>query len=118
MDLIRFLIALHPRDWRERYGEEFAALLQDIRLTPAAIGDVVIQSAGLRLKAHQGPLLLAAAVVVSVACETVAKQTGLAVNILWVPTDPVRALVLLGAVGPWVALLIRAGARSRSAGRG
>jgi len=27
MDLIRFLIALHPRDWRERYGEEFAALL-------------------------------------------------------------------------------------------
>jgi hypothetical protein len=34
MDLIRMLVALHPKDWRERYGEEFAALLQDTRLTP------------------------------------------------------------------------------------
>ncbi|HEY2125811.1 MAG TPA: hypothetical protein VGH77_01355 [Streptosporangiaceae bacterium] len=118
MDLIRLLIALHPRDWRERYGAEFAALLEDTRLTPAAIGDVVIRSAGLRLWAHQGALLLATAVVISAACETVAKQTGLAVNILWLPTDPVHALVLLGAVGPWAALLIRTAVRRRSAGRG
>jgi hypothetical protein len=25
----RWLVRLYPRDWRERYGEEFAALLQD-----------------------------------------------------------------------------------------
>ena len=34
MDLIRILVALHPKDWRERYGAEFAALLEDTRLTP------------------------------------------------------------------------------------
>ena len=27
--LARWLVRLYPRDWRERYGEEFAALLQD-----------------------------------------------------------------------------------------
>lgn len=27
--LARWLVRLYPRDWRERYGEEFEALLQD-----------------------------------------------------------------------------------------
>jgi hypothetical protein len=117
MDLIRCLVALHPKDWRERYGAEFAALLEDSKLTPAAVGDVLIRSAGLRLRAHQGALLLIAAVALTVGCETAAKLTGLAVNILWLPTDPVRALALLGAVGPWTALIIRAGVRRRAARR-
>jgi len=117
MDLTRVLVALHPKDWRERYGEEFAALLEDTRLTPAAVGNAVAAAAGLRLRAHRGPLLLMAAVVLTVSCETAAKLTGLAVNVLWVPSDPVRALALLGAVGPWAALIIRAGARHRAASR-
>jgi hypothetical protein len=29
--LARLLVRLYPRDWRERYGEEFEALLQDSR---------------------------------------------------------------------------------------
>jgi hypothetical protein len=114
MDLIRVLVALHPGDWRERYGAEFGALLEDTRLTPSAVADIVVQSAGLRLRAHQGPLLLVAAVLVSVTCEVVAGRTGLAANILWAPTDPLRALALLGAVGPWAALIIRAAARRRT----
>jgi hypothetical protein len=118
MDLIRVLVALHPREWRERYGDEFAALLEDSRLTPSAVSNVVGQSAGLRLRAHQGPLLLITAVLISVTCEVVAKRTGLAQNILWLPADPLRALALLGAVGPWAALIIRMGARCRAAGRG
>jgi hypothetical protein len=118
MDLIRFLVALHPRDWRERYGAEFAALLEDTRLTPSAVGDVVSQAAGLRLRAHQGPLLLAAALLASAACETAAKLTGLSANILWAPTNPARALALLGAVGPWAALIIRAAARHHRTGHG
>jgi hypothetical protein len=119
MDLIRVLVALHPKDWRERYGAEFAALLEDTLLadtglTPAATADVVVQAAGLRLRAHPGPLLLVAAVLMSVTCEVVAQRTGLAQNVLWLPTDPLRALALLGAVGPWAALLIRAAARRRA----
>jgi hypothetical protein len=54
----------------------------------------------------------------SVTCEVVAQRTGLAANILWLPADPLRALALLGAVGPWAALIIRAAARRRTAGRG
>lgn len=123
MDLIRVLVALHPRDWRERYGDEFAALLEDTLLadtglTPSAAGNVVVQAAGLRLRAHQAPLLLVTAVLISVSCEVVAQRTGLAVNILWVPADPLRALALLGAVGPWAALIIRMGARRRAARHG
>ena len=30
-----------------------------------------------------------------------AQRTGLAANILWLPSDPLRALALLGTVGPW-----------------
>ena len=46
MYLIRVLVALHPRDWRERYGAEFAALLEDTRLAPSAIADVAVQATG------------------------------------------------------------------------
>jgi hypothetical protein len=118
MDLIRVLVALHPKDWRERYGEEFAALLEDTRLTPSAVGNVVVQAASVRLRAHPGRLLLVTAVLISVTCEVVAQRTGLAQNVLWRPADPLRALALLGAVGPWAALIIRAGARRRAARHG
>ena len=123
MDLIRVLVALHPKDWRERYGDEFAALLEDTRLTdtgltPAAVSNVVTQAAGLRLRAHPGSLLLVTAVLISVTCEVVAQRTGLAENVLWLPTDPLRALALLGAVGPWLALIIRTAARRRTARHG
>jgi hypothetical protein len=128
MDLIRVLVALHPKDWRERYGDEFAALLEDTRLTdtgltdtgltPLAVGNVIVQAAGLRLRAHPGPLLLVTAILISVTCEVVAQRTGLAQNVLWLPTDPLRALALLGAVGPWAALIIRTAARRRTARHG
>jgi hypothetical protein len=118
MDLIRVLVALHPKDWRERYGEEFAALLEDSQLTPRAMADVLAASAGLRLRAHRGPLLLAAAIVMSVACEVLAQRTGLAENVLWLPTDPLRTLALLGAVGPWAALIIRTAVRRRAVRHG
>jgi len=117
MDLIRLLVALHPRDWRERYGTEFAALLADTRLTPSAVGNVARYAAGLRVRAHRGGLLLLAALVVSAGCAALARLTGLSANILWPPTTPLRALALLGTVGPWAALLIRARVRHRSAGR-
>ena len=47
----------------------------------------------------------------------VARETGLAANILWAPTDPLRALALLGTVGPWAVLIVRIRARRRAAKR-
>lgn len=36
-----FLLGLYPREWRERYGDEFAALLEDIGVTPGVVVDVL-----------------------------------------------------------------------------
>ena len=36
------LIALYPRAWRERYGDEFAALLEDAGIGPRTILDVLL----------------------------------------------------------------------------
>jgi hypothetical protein len=38
---MRWLLALYPRSWRERYGEEFAGLLEQERITPLLIFNVL-----------------------------------------------------------------------------
>jgi hypothetical protein len=37
-----WLLRLYPRRWRERYGDEFAALLEDVRPGPRATLDVLV----------------------------------------------------------------------------
>jgi hypothetical protein len=39
--IARALTALYSTRWRNRYGEEFEGLLQDLPLTPSLIADVV-----------------------------------------------------------------------------
>jgi hypothetical protein len=38
---VGLLLGLYPRAWRERYGDEFAALLEEMGIGPAAVLDVV-----------------------------------------------------------------------------
>ena len=38
---MRWLVRLYPAGWRERYGEEFEALLADLPATPALVYDVL-----------------------------------------------------------------------------
>lgn len=105
MGLIRVLVALHPKGWRERYGEEYGALLEDIRLTPRAVANVVLHAVRLQVRARLAELVMVvSALLVSVACHTVALSGGYTHNILWAPTDLPRALLLLGTVGPWAVL--------------
>jgi hypothetical protein len=99
-----FLMALHPRRWRERYGEEFAALLDDTKLSPAMVLNVMAHAAKLHVRAHPRALQVCGALVLSAFFETVSLRAGLTANILWAPTDPVRALALLATTGPWLAL--------------
>lgn len=47
--MIRRLLLLYPRDWRARYGDEFAALLEEIPLTPLALLDVLLGALDARL---------------------------------------------------------------------
>ena len=39
--LSHFLICLYPRSWRERYGEEFSALIEDVGATWLTVADVM-----------------------------------------------------------------------------
>jgi hypothetical protein len=103
MDMIRVLVALYPKDWRDRYGEEFGALLEDSRLTPFAVADVIVQAARLRIRTHLTVVLFAAAFGISWACNGVVVVNRLAENILWAPTDLPRAFLLVGTIGPWLA---------------
>ncbi len=49
--LARWLAGLYPAEWRERYGDEFEALLEDSPPTPLAMLDVAIGA----LDAHLNP---------------------------------------------------------------
>ena len=47
---MRWLLRLYPKAWRRRYGEEFAALLEEDRMTPAAVLDVIRGAFDARLR--------------------------------------------------------------------
>jgi hypothetical protein len=104
MGMIRALVALYPRKWRAEFGDEFAALLEDTRLTPRAVLDVTVQAGKLHVAARRRLALVIAAVLWSVCMEWLAVHEHLTANILWAPSDPARAIMLLATVGPWSAL--------------
>ncbi len=110
--MIRLLVALYPRKWRESFGEEFAALLEDTRLTPGAVLDVVVHAA--RLQAGNRRLALVLASLLWSGCmECLSLRAGLTANILWAPTTLVRALALAATAGPWLVLAAVAVSRRR-----
>jgi hypothetical protein len=118
MDLIRsVLVAMHPRAWRQRYGAEFRALLEDTTLTPAAVLDILRNCSALQARAHPRALLVSGAVLASATCEITALRAGLTANILWAPTNVTRALALLGAIGPWLVVTVSVAVRRRAAHR-
>ena len=111
--MIRLLLACYPKAWRRAYGEEYAALLEQTRLTPRVVFDVLAQAAKLYARVHRSRFLVGAAVLVSIGVEVVARSMGLAVNIVWVPHTPAQTVALLALFAPWAALAVRAG-RGRS----
>ena len=48
----RWLVRLYPRAWRERYGAEMSAMLEQIPLTPAAVIDLVAGAIDARVSPH------------------------------------------------------------------
>jgi hypothetical protein len=46
---MRRLLILFPRRWRQRYGEEYAALLEELRPTPAVVADTIRAAVRARL---------------------------------------------------------------------
>lgn len=104
MGINRLLVALYPRQWRETFGDEFSALLEKTRLTPAVIVDVAIHAARLRVGTHGRLTLVLMSLLWSACFESISFHAGLTANILWSPSNPERALALLATTGPWLAL--------------
>lgn len=77
---------LYPRWWRERYGEEFAALLEDSRPGPAAILDVLKGALTMQLSSTTSwkPIL---------ACATVGLVAAVATTFLMTPQYSSSAVV-------------------------
>ena len=69
--LIHFIARFYPRSWRERYGAEFAALLEDVRPDGRTAANVLAGAFAMHIRAWKSWKILAAStafsVVVSVA---------------------------------------------------
>jgi hypothetical protein len=113
----RLLLAMYPKRWRAQYGEEFAALLEDTPMTPAAVVDVLRHATGLHLRTRPKLVRVTGAALVTAAVEAMALHAGLTDNILWAPSTPARALALAVALAPG-ALLAGPAARRRVLDRG
>lgn len=100
--MIRLLLALHPRAWRIRYGDEFRALLEDEALTMVVVLDVVCNAVRQHVAAHLFALRLLVALALSVLVEVLTVRARLTDNILWPPSTAVRALALALLVLSWL----------------
>jgi hypothetical protein len=118
MGMIRLLVALYPGKWREEFGGEFAALLEDTQLTPRAVFDVVAQAGKLHAASHRRLAAVLAGLLWSGCAEYLAVRAGLTANILWAPTTAARALALAVTAGPWLMLAGVMIARRHGGGRG
>jgi hypothetical protein len=104
MGMIRLLVTLYPRKWRATFGEEFTALLEDTRLTPRAVLDVVAGAGKLHAASHRRLGLVLASLLWSGCMEYLSVRARLTANILWAPATPARALALAATIGPWLGL--------------
>lgn len=100
--MIGLLLALYPRRWRREYGAEYRALLEDTPLTRAVVLDVVRTAGRLRLAARPVLIPVLAALVLSAAGEVIAVHGRLTDNILWIPSSPLKAIVLAAVLLPWL----------------
>ncbi len=118
MGMIRLLVALYPREWRATFGEEFAALIEDTRLTPRAVVDVVVSAGKLRAASHRRLGLVLASLLWSGVMEYLSVRARLTANVLWAPSTPACALALAATIGPWLAFAGAIAARRLGHGRG
>jgi hypothetical protein len=106
MGLNRVLVTLYPKKWRDSFGDEFTALLEESPVTPAVVWDVAIHAGKLQVLSHRKATAAVLLLAWSACLEYISVHAHLTANILWAPTSPERALALVATFGPWIALLI------------
>lgn len=95
----RPLLRMYPKSWRRRYGAEFDELLGATATTLFVVLDVACQAVIQRVR-------YAARALAALACfaglDAVAVRAHVTDNILWAPTTPTRAVLLMITVAPLV----------------
>jgi hypothetical protein len=100
--LIRLLLALHPKRWRQQYGDEYFALLEAGPITAAVVLDVPRNAFRLHLNARPTLLRVLGALALSSIGEVIAVRGQSTDNILWIPSSPLKLLVLVAVLAPWI----------------
>ncbi len=99
--MIALLLALHPRRWRARYGDELRVLLEMTPLTVAIVFDVLRNACRQHASEHPAKVDVGVAILLSVLVEAVALSVGITRNILWPPSSVVRTLGLMALITAW-----------------
>ena len=108
------LVRLYPRAWRRRYGAGLESLLDEVPATPAVAFDVVRGAAAAHLAQRSTAAIWLVAAVATVAAEAASLRAGVTANVLWAPTDPVRALSLALTLAPVATATVLSLSRSRT----
>ena len=111
------LVRLYPRTWRRRYGAGLEALLDEMPASPAVVLDVVRGAAGAHVQQRRSAAVWLVAAVATVVADALSLRAGVTVNVLWAPTDPVRALFLVLTLAPTASALWLTVPRGRAPAR-
>jgi len=97
------LLSLYPKAWREQYGEEYAALLEDTGMSVATVLDVAKVGCLLRLRAYEKSLIIIAAASLYALSGVMCIRLGLTENWpIWIPTNLLQTVGLVITLAPFV----------------
>ncbi len=115
--MIGLVIRLYPRAWRERYGEEFRALVEETGLDARSILDIAVHALIARVHAHRVGLAQVAALTVFVLADAAAVRGGYSDNMFWLPRGPGSAALLAVVAGALAVAVVPTALRLYAAGR-
>lgn len=91
------LLWLYPKAWRETYGDEFIALLEDLEWPLSGVLDAIRQGIREQLRYHLfGAIRLGAGIYFALT-EYIAVRDHVTRNIFWMPHGIVSCLTLIAA---------------------
>lgn len=97
----QWLLSLYPKPWREQYGEEYAALLEDTELSVAVAADVAKMACTLQLSVYGHSLSAIIAACLYAASGVACIHLGLTQNWpIWMPTNIWQAVGLMITLVP------------------
>lgn len=96
-----WLISLYPKEWRKQYGDEYAALLDDVGLSPQVVLDTIKAAFLANCNYYQKIIASSIAIVLYVVSGCFCLRFGLTDNWpFWAPTRPDRAIGLIITLTP------------------